>query len=111
MSVEATLQTAVIKYLRAKGAVVDNIQGNEYQASVPDLLVGYRGRYIALELKAPNGTLSPGQRRRLIRIQKAGNIGECIHGLAKVKQIIETIDRGEPWPNSDYRRKGHTSGL
>ena len=102
MSFESTLQTKVIKYLRSKGAVVDNIQGNEYQASVPDLLVGYRGYYIALELKAPNGTLSPGQRRRLIKIQNAGNIGECVHGIEKVKQIIETIDRGEGWINSTY---------
>ena len=102
MSFESGLQTNVIKYLRAKGAIVDNIQGNEYQASVPDLLVGYKGYYIALELKAPNGILSPGQRRRLIKIQKAGNIGECIHGIKKVKQIIETIDRGEVWINTAY---------
>ena len=102
MSFESTLQTKVIKYLRAKGAVVDNIQGNEMQSSVPDLIVSYRGRYIALEIKGPDGHLRPGQRRRLIKIQKSGSIGEVVHGTAKVKQIIETIDRGEVWINTTY---------
>jgi len=102
MSFESTLQTKVIKYLESKGAVVDNIQGNEYTSSVPDLIIGYKGHYIALELKAPNGVLSPGQRRRLTKIQKAGNIGECIHGIEKVRRIIETLDRGEVWTNTPY---------
>jgi hypothetical protein len=102
MSLEATLQIKVIKYLRAKGAVVTNIQGNEYTSFVPDLLVCYRGRYVALELKAPNGILSPGQRRKLIKIQKAGGIGEAVYGINKVKDIINSIDSGETWNHSDY---------
>ena len=102
MSFESNVQNSIIKYLESRGAVVDNIQGNEMQSSVPDLIVSYRGRYIALEIKGPDGHLRPGQRRRLIKIQKSGSIGEVVHGTAKVKQIIETIDRGEVWINTTY---------
>ena len=102
MSFESGLQTKVIKYLKACGAVVDNIHGNEYQSSIADLLICYRGYYISLELKAPNGVLSPGQRRRLLKVQKAGGIGECIHGISKVQSIINTLDQGEVWLNSTY---------
>jgi len=102
MSLEATLQSNVIKYLRRIGAVVDNINGNEFQASIADLLVCYRGRYIALEVKAPNGSLRSGQRRRLRKVQKAGGIGEVIYGIEKVKDIIKSIDGGTVWDNSYY---------
>jgi hypothetical protein len=102
MSFESGLQTKVIKYLRNVGAMVDNIHGNEYQASIADLIICYRGRYIALELKAPDGVLSSGQRHKLRKVQRAGGIGECIHGINKVQSIIDTIDRGEVWCNSDY---------
>lgn len=111
MSFESSVQTSIMTYLQSIGAQVDNIQGNEMQSSVPDLLVCYKGRYMGFEVKGPTGTLRPGQRKRLIRIQKAGGIGEVVHGTQKVKQIIETIDRGEVWPNSDYRRKGVPSGV
>ena len=102
MSFESGVQDNIIKYLKSRGAIVDNIQGNEMQSSIPDLLICYKGHYIGFEVKGPTGQLRPGQRKRLIRIQKAGGIGEVVHGTAKVKQIIETIDRGECWINSTY---------
>jgi penicillin-binding protein-related factor A (putative recombinase) len=102
MAFESSIQAAIIKYLKSKGAVVHNIQGNEYQSGVSDLLVCYRGRYIALEVKGPNGSLSPLQRVRLRRIQKAGGIGEAVHGREKVKEILKTIDSGEIWINGTY---------
>jgi hypothetical protein len=102
MSLETTLQTNIINYLKLKGALVDNIQGNEFQSSIADLLICYRGRYIALEVKGPNGVLRPGQQRKLLKVQKAGGIGEVVYGLNKVKDIIKTIDEEKLWDNSTY---------
>jgi len=102
MSLEATLQTNVINYLRRMGALVDNIHGSEYQSSISDILVCYRGRYIALEVKGPDGALSPGQRRRLRKVQRAGGIGEVVYGLSKVKEILKSINDEKSWNNSIY---------
>lgn len=102
MSLESNVQTSIITFLKRHGALVDNIQGNECQSSVPDLLICYAGRYIALEAKGPNGVLSPGQRRRLRKVQKAGGIGEVVYGITKVQSILSSIDEGKSWPNSTY---------
>ena len=101
---EKNLQTQIIKYLKSQGAVVDNVVGNEFQSNIADLLVCYKGQYIALEAKAPNGVLSKGQRYRLIKVQKAGGIGEVIYSLEKVKNILKTIDEGQIWVNTNYEK-------
>lgn len=102
MSFESNLQTKMIAYLKSQGAVVNNIHGSEYQSSISDLIICYRGRYIALEAKGPNGSIRPGQRRRLRKVQKAGGIGEVVYGLEKVKDILESIDEGREWSNTTY---------
>ncbi|MFA5038021.1 MAG: VRR-NUC domain-containing protein [Candidatus Izemoplasmatales bacterium] len=91
-----------MNYCKRRGAVVYNIHGNEYQSGVPDLLVGYKGWFISLELKAPNGQLSKLQRYRLRMTQRAGCIAEEIYSLERVKEIFACIDAGEEWINGDY---------
>lgn len=41
----------LVEYLKKAGGFVTRISG----AGVPDLLVGYRGRWLLLEVKAPRG--------------------------------------------------------
>lgn len=101
---ESGVQAAVIKYLKSVGAVVTNFWGNEHMPDEIDLVVCYKGRYIGLECKSATGTLEPHQKRRLRQVQKAQGIGEAVRGINKVKRIIESIDKGEAWPNTDYRR-------
>lgn len=47
----------LIEYLQKSGAVVHRISG----PGLPDLLVGYRHRWLLLEVKAPKGQLEPAQ--------------------------------------------------
>jgi Holliday junction resolvase len=89
---ECSLQTNVIKYLRSVGAYAINIHGDEFQAGVPDVIACYKGRFLGLELKAPNGQLSKLQKRNLQKIQKAGGIAEEVRSLEKVRTIIKAID-------------------
>ena len=46
----------VRKYLESKGAyVLKYVGGSQTKKGVPDLLVCYKGKFIALEMKAPKG--------------------------------------------------------
>ena len=46
----------VRKYLESKGAyVLKYVGGSQTKTGVPDLLVCYKGKFIALETKAPKG--------------------------------------------------------
>jgi hypothetical protein len=47
----------LIDYLQKAGAVVHRISG----PGLPDLLVGYRKRWLLLEVKSPKGQLEPAQ--------------------------------------------------
>ena len=48
-------QAAIVKALRAAGAVVRLIEGANNQRGVPDLLVGFRGSTYLIEVKPPAG--------------------------------------------------------
>lgn len=50
-------EPAVVEYLNRAGAVVCRISSK----GVPDLLVGYRGTWIMLEVKQPGGKLKDSQ--------------------------------------------------
>ena len=47
----------LVEYLQKAGAVVHRISG----PGLPDLLVGYRKRWLLLEVKSPKGKLEPAQ--------------------------------------------------
>jgi len=51
---------------------------------VPDILGCYRGKLLGIELKAPNGKVSPEQEDFIRRINRAG-------GLAFVARDLETV--------------------
>lgn len=98
-----TARKPILKYLKSlPECSVDTIHGNEYQSSISDILVCYKGHYIALETKAPNGNPDPGQRAFLRRVQRARGIGEVVRGVAKVRSIIDAIDQNIPWVNTTY---------
>lgn len=69
-------EAAIVRALRAIGAVVVQHNGRDE----PDLFVGVRGRWHALEVKEPLGArggsshsrLSPGQRRFRLVVEAAG---------------------------------------
>lgn len=74
---ESTLQSNIIEYLRGRGAFVANIYGSGMSGKgVPDLLVCFNGKFIAVECKVNKNKLSPAQIIQCKRIEKAG--GACI---------------------------------
>ena len=47
----------IVEYLKRAGSLVSRLSG----AGIPDLLVGYRGRYLLMEVKAQGGRLKDSQ--------------------------------------------------
>ena len=78
------------------------------RAGVPDLLVCYRGRFIAIEVKGEHGRISDAQRAEMAQIEAAGGIGIFYFpGMENaVDRIFDMIDAGlEPPQHTEPERK------
>ena len=80
---EKDTQNAILKWLELKKiffyrnnvGAFQNAQGNFYRfghPGAPDIICVANGRYIAIEVKAPKGKLSPAQEHFRDNLQKAG---------------------------------------
>ncbi|MFV0534018.1 MAG: hypothetical protein ACK5MR_10235 [Cumulibacter sp.] len=74
---ESAFQTKVKHYLEDKGAYVINVfgGGNFQTAGIPDLVICYKGIFLALELKVGYNKASELQLIHLERINAAEGIG------------------------------------
>lgn len=57
-------------------------------AGVPDIICCYKGRFIALEVKAPDGKATALQDATIKRIRKAGGVAEVVRSVEEAKEII-----------------------
>ena len=90
---EGRLKTEIRRYLSGIGAFWSNVQGGRgSKPGDPDLIVCYKGRYVALEAKSPTGRQSDIQKTRMEEIRDAGGIYEIVRTLKDVKQIMEEIE-------------------
>ena len=78
------------------------MSGLGVKAGIPDLLIVHRGRLIAVELKVPNGRLSPAQRDMHQRLALAGavvttctSLDELAGFLAQFVPLRATVASGE----------------
>ena len=105
---EGDFQAKAIKYLESRGAYVVNQWGTPVSGSgVPDLLVCYHGRFVALECKHPEAAIpngltvvhdrfaEPAQRMHLARIRKAGGEAFVINGMPQLELMLDWIDHDE----------------
>jgi len=87
---ESVLQRQIIQHLRGMGAWVFNVHGSPYQqAGTPDLLVGYRGRFYAMEVKRPGGVLTPIQTKVIEEIRASGSVAGRVESIAEAVELIE----------------------
>lgn len=88
------LESAVVrrftKLLRDSGAWVTKTDGR----GLPDLLVAYRGLFVAMEVKRPGGShpLTPKQQHVLMRIRKAGGVAIVARTNEDVQRVLNVID-------------------
>lgn len=89
---EKLIQRQIIKHLRDMGAWVFNVHGSPYQqAGVPDLLIGYKGRFYALEVKRPGQSLSAIQAKVIEEIRASGCIASRVESIEDVIQLLEDV--------------------
>ena len=73
MAEEKKFELNVRRYLDSIGAWhLKTISNGMQRAGIPDLLICYKGRFIAVELKARNGKATPLQSWTLKRIRNSG---------------------------------------
>lgn len=59
---------------------------------IPDRLVCYRGRFIAIEVKAPGATASKWQEREILAIRKAGGLAFTLTSVARLPELFARLD-------------------
>jgi penicillin-binding protein-related factor A (putative recombinase) len=60
---------------------------------ISDIIGCYKGRMIAIELKAPNGVLSEAQQAFINRINEAGGLAFCARTLDEVIEGLNLQER------------------
>ena len=92
--VESSIQTDVIKYLRGRGCYVYNVPGSASSAKgTSDLLVCYKGLFVAIELKRPDGDYGEtvSQRIRRKQVTKADGTAEVVTSIADVATLLHSL--------------------
>ncbi len=96
---EKDIVAAIKKYLASLGSDVFfwKEHGGPYGTSgVPDIICCYKGRFLGLECKLPNGRLSELQKRAIDKINQAGGIACRVESVEDVMMVIS---------HADYERK------
>lgn len=97
MPTEAQLRTKIVTALRDWGARPVKYHGSPYsEAGVSDLLVCYKGRFVAIEVKLPGGKPTDKQSAFLAEIVAAqgvaGTARTIEEALAHLKQVDTDIE-------------------
>lgn len=89
---EKHIENQIKKYLKNIGAYVVKYHGETYStAGVPDLIVCYKGRFIALEVKNEKGKTTKLQDAHLQQIKEAGGISAVVRSVEEVENEIKKI--------------------
>ena len=88
---ESIIQQKITQHLRGMGAWVFKVHGSPYQqVGVPDLLVGYKGRFFAMEVKQPGGVMSPVQKRVMEEIRASGSVVGRVESVEDAVQLLRS---------------------
>lgn len=95
MSLEKNLDRRIHSLVKNRGGWVTKIHGNEFVQGIPDHLICYRGRFVAIESKSAEGRTRPLQAIHIRSIKKAGGHAVATRRLEVVEDILNEIDREE----------------
>lgn len=93
---ESKFSREVTRYLENKGAIINNQTGSMFsKVGVSDLLVCYKGYFIALELKVGKYTADPLQISYLQKVREAGGFGLILRdNIRELMVLLSCIDNG-----------------
>lgn len=98
MTPEGLIKKAICDYLKARGVFhwinqTGKMPGRKLaKTGVTDLLGCFRGKLLAIEVKAPTGKLSDEQAEFIFSVREAGGIAFVARSIADVEKqlVIET---------------------
>lgn len=92
---EGKFQEQVIKYLKSlPNCWYVKVWGGGYQKSgIPDIIALINGKFVGIEVKAPNGRPSELQKRNIRLINKCGGYGVILYpkDFEKFKREVEKL--------------------
>lgn len=95
MAGEGKLQKKVIDFLKVrKDVFFHNNWGNAVlEGGLPDIEMCYKGKYVALELKNPNGSYDMDARQRVVKkkVERAGGIHHKINSYDQFLEIFKSL--------------------
>lgn len=94
---EGRLVRKIRAYLEDRGALVVKIHGGDnpfQERGIADLLVCYRGIFIALEVKQPGKSASPAQEVFLRKVRASGGYAAEVSSVEDVAQLLRSVDHG-----------------
>ena len=87
---ESKIQSKILKELKAAGIYAHkNITTNK--KGIPDIIVCYRGKYVALEVKRPGGKPTELQLWNINEIRKSGGVAEIVYGWEDVVTVLNEV--------------------
>lgn len=102
---EARLGTAIRRACIERGAFLFKIHGGPtMMAGLPDLIVCYRGQFIGLEVKMPEGVVSAIQKRRIQEIRQAGGSAYVVRSVSAAMRALDRVDRALDSQHGDDTR-------
>lgn len=90
-------EEAVVKEIRDivewRGGWVANIHGDQYHVGIPDLIICYKGFFIAVECKSIAGRARAAQKVQISKIIKAQGRTVVARHKDDVVELLDEIDR------------------
>ena len=90
---EKTITNQILKYLKnLPECFAFKEHGGLYGTSgIPDIIVCYKGKFVAFEVKTEKGKLSKLQEITIEKIRKANGMAFKVTSLEEVKKILEGV--------------------
>lgn len=90
---EKTITNQILKHLKSlPECFAFKEHGGLYGTSgIPDIIVCYKGKFLAFEVKTEKGKLSKLQEMTIAKIQKANGMAFKVTSLEEVKEILKGV--------------------
>lgn len=89
---ESSLQQQVLKWLKRKKIYYINIHGGGWGAKgAPDVIVCYKGKFVAFELKVGKNDMQDDQKIHMNRIIKSGGLHFVPRTFKEFLKIMEDL--------------------
>lgn len=90
---EATLLKNVKEMLDLMGALIVR-ESAATKRGVSDLLVCYRGRFVAIETKDDTGVPSPHQTKFILKVREAGGVADVVRTVEQAfSLLLEAVEK------------------